>query len=239
MPGRTTKLAQSLCVAAAMLQSGCGVLVAGTMTLANHVEQRGTARAIATVRAEQVADIKELQAAGDPMGNYLFAVASAQGWMSKDQISDAASIMEMSQRAADKGASDAMIALGLMLFDGSGAPVDSKVYLPFELQDWRKGLELVERGMRERCSYALPMYSLVTSPPRRCVVYRSPAIRLWPAFRDGRYIGNRVEGFVPFIQKDKVAESYWREKDAVCQMSEEVRRTQSNCAPVIGPDARP
>ncbi|MBY4949552.1 SEL1-like repeat protein [Cupriavidus respiraculi] len=214
----------------AFLLGGCSVLVAGTMTLANGLDQSTTQSTVSALRAEQVRDIKALQAAGDPMGDYFFALANAEGWIGEGRVADPLVIMDMYSRAADRGSSDAMIALGLMLFDGRGAPQYTKgVYLPREKQDWKRGLELVERGMRHRCSYAQPLYSATTSPGRRCVVYRSPAEWIWPDFRDGRYKGDKINGYVPIIEKNKTLEDEWRDRDVMCKISREVRQTERGC----------
>lgn len=84
-----------LCAAVAFLLGGCSVLVAGTMTLANGLDQSTTQSTVSALRAEQVRDIKALQAAGDPMGDYFFALANAEGWIGEGRVADPLVIMDM------------------------------------------------------------------------------------------------------------------------------------------------
>lgn len=215
---------------AATIVSGCGAIVGGTIGLANQADQSSTRKRIDALRAQQVEYIHSLQERGDPFGDYLFALANAEGWIGKDRISDPIKIRDMYQAAADKGSSDAMIALGLMLFDGRGAPQYTEgVYLPPELQNVKQGLEWIEKGMSIRCSYAQPLYNAMASVNRQCIALRSPAYRVWPRFRDGSSRRNSDGSRTYLIEKNAELESYWRRKDATCNASAEVIAANKNC----------
>lgn len=224
------RLIRQVCVVSSLFLTGCGAIVSGTISTANSLDQALTRERITKVRAQQIEQIRALQAKGDPMGDYLFALANAEGWIGEDRISDPVAIKNLYEKAAEKGSSDAMIALGLMLFDGRGAPQYTKgVYLPYEQQSWKKGLEWIERGMKIRCSYAQPLYLAISSPGSQCLVYRSPAVWIWPDFRDGRYKRDSNGKHVPIIEKNKELEDYWHTKDAVCNVAPEVLRTRRDC----------
>lgn len=215
---------------AATIVSGCGAIVGGTIGLANQVDQSSTRKRIDALRAQQVEYIHSLQERGDPYGDYLFALANAEGWIGKDRISDPIKIRDMYQEAAMKGSSDAMIALGLMLFDGRGAPQYSRdVYLPREQQDIALGLEWVEKGMKIRCSYAQPVYDASATTSRQCVVLRSPASWIWPSFRDGRTRMNPDGTFIFTMEPNPTLQQYWRDKDAACRVSQEFVASKKAC----------
>ncbi|MFJ4294388.1 hypothetical protein ACIP1U_32210 [Cupriavidus sp. NPDC089707] len=224
------RLARQLFALNVLLLSGCGAIVGGTIATANSLDQAATRKLVAGLRAQQIAQIKSLQAQGDPMGDYLFALANAEGWIGENRISDPMEIKDLYQKAANKGSSDAMIALGLMLFDGRGAPQYAKgIYLPYEQQNWKRGLEWVERGMKIRCSYAQPLYIAITPPGRQCLVYRSPASWIWPAFRDGKYRWSPEGKYVPVIEKNQKLQEDWRAKDAICNATPEMQSTKRDC----------
>ncbi|SPA18615.1 exported hypothetical protein [Cupriavidus taiwanensis] len=220
-----------VCAVSGLLLAGCGAIVSGTTSTANSLDQAATRERITKLRAEQIEQIRSLQAQGDPMGDYLFALANAEGWIGEHRISDPVAIRDLYQKAADNGSSDAMIALGLMLFDGRGAPQYTKgVYLPREQQDMKRGLEWLERGMKSRCSYAQPLYNAMASVNKQCLVFRSPARWVWPAFRDGRTRRNLDGSFTYVLKPDAERERYWREKNAACEASAEVRTTAKDCS---------
>lgn len=215
---------------ASALLGGCGAIVGGTIGLANSMDQAATRKRIQALRAEQVAYIRNLQSWGDPFGDYLFALANAEGWIGEKRITDPLAIRDLYQAAADKGSSDAMIALGLMLYDGRGAPQYTKgVYLRKEQQDEKLGLEWIEKGMKIRCSYAQPVYNASASSSQQCIVRRSPAAWIWPDFRDPKTRMNSDGSFTVIRKPDPELEKYWHEKDAMCKASAEVVASKKNC----------
>lgn len=215
---------------AATLVAGCSAVVGGTIAFANQADQSSTRKRIDALRAQQVDYIHSLQQSGDPFGDYLFTLANAEGWIGKDRITDPIKIRDMYRAAADKGSSDAMIALGLMLFDGRVAPQYSRdVYLPREHQNLTSGLEWVEKGMKQRCAYAQPVYNASATASRQCIALRSPASWIWPDFRDGRTNMNPDRTFTFVLKPDPALERYWREKDAACRASQEFVTSKSTC----------
>lgn len=215
---------------AATLVAGCGAVVGGTIALANQADQSSTRKRIDALRAQQLDYIHSLQQSGDPFGDYLFTLANAEGWIGKDRITDPIKIRDMYRAAADKGSSDAMIALGLMLFDGRGAPqYTDRVHLPLAFQNVTEGLAWIEKGMKIRCSYAQPLYNALATVNRQCIAQRSPAYRVWPYFKNGRSQENPDGSRTYIIEKNASLEAYWREKDKACSASAEVVAAEKNC----------
>ena len=87
-------------------------MVGGTIGLANRADQSSTRARIKALRAKQVEYLQALQAQGDPLGDYLFALANAEGWIGENRITDPVRIRDLYRAAAENGSSDAMIALG-------------------------------------------------------------------------------------------------------------------------------
>lgn len=215
-----------IALVASALLGGCGAIVGGTIDLANRSDQAAARSKHQEVRARQIEYMRTLQAHGDPMGDYLFALANAENWIGANRISDPIAIRDLYKAAAEKGSSDAMIALGLMLFDGRGAPQYADgIYLPREQQDFNMGLKWIEKGMSIRCSYAQPLVN------GQCIAFRSPAGWIWPAFRDGRSRRNADGSFTKILQPDADQARYWQDKDAACEISREVMENKKNCRP--------
>lgn len=216
--------------AAAFLLSACGAMIGGTIDLANRADQSSTRERIKALRAKQVEYLRALQAQGDPLGDYLFALANAEGWIGESRITDPVAIRDLYRAAAEKGSSDAMIALGLMLFDGRATPQnEGGVNLPLALQDVKEGLVWVERGMKTRCAYTNARYDASASVNAQCFVLTSPSRVIWPKFRDGLTRRNTDGTTVTTIKPSVEREAYWRSRDDACKKSEEVVTSQKQC----------
>lgn len=216
--------------AAAFLLSACGAMIGGTIDLANRADQSSTRERIKALRAKQVEYMRALQAQGDPLGDYLFALANAEDWIGENRITDPVAISDLYRAAADRGSSDAMIALGLMLFDGRSTPQNTGgVYLPLSLRDVDRGLAWVEKGMKIRCAYTTARYNASASVNSQCFVLISPAGAVWPKFRDGMRRRNADGSLSVILRPNSEQEGYWRSKDEACERSKEVLASQRLC----------
>lgn len=214
----------------AILLSACGAMVGGTIGLANRADQSSTRERIKALRAKQVEYLQALQAQGDPLGDYLFALANAEGWIGENRITDPVRIRDLYRAAAENGSSDAMIALGLMLFDGRAAPQNQGgVYLPLALQDVNEGLVWIERGMTIRCAYTNARYDASASGNAQCFVLTSPSGVIWPKFRDGMTRRNADGSILTVIKPNVERQAYWRGKDEACKKSQAVVTSQKYC----------
>ncbi len=144
-------------MAAMVALSGCQLAaapVAGAMTLANAADQRARNQHAKQLWDEERARVKALQASGDPMGDYLYAVGNAEGWI--QDTSDPVRIVELLRKAADKGSNDATIVLGLYYFNAV-MPLGTKAKrLPEDQVDRALGEKLIRAGVARRCAYSEP-----------------------------------------------------------------------------------
>jgi TPR repeat protein len=183
--------------------SGC---VTAGIAMAQKLDQSQMRREATANRKKQVEIIKALQAKGDPMGDYLYGMANAEGWWPENPITDPLAIKEIYEKAAAKGSSDAMIVLGLMLISTLPAPQMSKIPpLEFKDRDQQKGLELIEKGMNIRCFYIQPT-AIIGAGESSCFAERSPAIWIAPIFRDGDR----------FFEKNQKKANEWYTHDKLC-----------------------
>lgn len=150
----TGLLPACLALAVACGLAGCAVgevVVGGTMRAANQIDAARTHSHGNNLLAKHLQTIKDLQAKGDPLGDYMWVAANARGWVDNPEL-DPEKLRDMYAAAAAKGSSDAMVALGMMYVSGQTTQQsmagkrldDSKL-------DLEKGLRLVEEGTRERC----------------------------------------------------------------------------------------
>jgi TPR repeat protein len=99
-------------VCAIPVLSGC---VTAGIAMAQKLDQSQMHQEATANRKKQVEIIKQRQAKGDPIGDYFYGMANAEGWWPENPITDPLVIKEIYEKAAAKGSSDAMIVLGLML----------------------------------------------------------------------------------------------------------------------------
>jgi hypothetical protein len=200
--------------AASVGLSGCQLLaapVAGAMTLANAVDQRSQNRHAKRIWDDERARVKTLQANGDPMGDYLYAVGNAEGWI--QDTSDPVRIVELLRKAADKGSDDATIVLGLYYFNAV-MPLGIKAKrLPEDRVDRVLGEKLIRAGVARHCAYSEPRAGrdavrLVDISAARwmVMVYTN-------GYEEMTRSGNRKMS----IPKNPVLEQAWREIDDRCR----------------------
>lgn len=203
------------------LLAGCAVgdaVVGSTIRASNQADSTLLRSRGKTLLAQHLQLIKELQAKGDPLGDYLWVVANAEGWVDNPEL-DPIKRLEMYQAAADKGSVDALVAMGVYLFNGSPTPNATGVGkpLPDEKMNMKKGLELIEQGTRDRCFYWEPVIQSITS--QNCLRPIIAADKVWPKFRDG------------FLwPKDEALMNYWKAKSERCEQDPAYRRASAHCS---------
>ncbi len=201
--------------------SGCQVAaipVATAMNLANVADEHTAGNGARILWDQQREYVRQLRAHGDPMGDYLYALGNAQGWIG--DTSDPLQIRSLFEKAADEGSNDAKIVLGIFYFNGvvpsSFVGVNS-IRLPDNLVDHQRGLQLIREGMRVRCTYAEPVVSAYAN--RAYLRYVSAASRIWPNYRDGQYRRNASGSYVTILEKDRRLEKEWHDLDTKCHIS--------------------
>lgn len=208
-------IASPVMLAMTVALSGCQLAaapVAGVMTLANAADQRSQNRHAKQLWDDERARVKALQASGDPMGDYLYAIGNAQGWI--QDTNDPVKIVELLRKAADKGSSDAMIMLGFYYFDDT-IPLDVGVArLPGSMVDRALGESLIRAGIKVRCTYARP----VARRDGVYLKYASAAAIMKYAYRDGVYktdASSRTS--VVLVPRNPHLERVWSELDDQCR----------------------
>lgn len=213
--------AEFICILALVLAlTGCALgdaVVGASIGAANRADSAMLRSRGQSLLAKQLLRIEELRAKGDPLGDYLWVVANAEGWVDNPELNPE-KLFAMYQGAAAKGSSDAMVAAGLMLFRGSATPnaTGRNQPLPDAKMDMRKGLDMIEQGTRERCWYWEPI--IQTLRHQNCLRPSIAADKVWPKFRDGF-----------FWPKDAALMNFWKAKSAQCEEDPAYRRAYASC----------
>jgi hypothetical protein len=201
-------------------------ILSGCMAMAVSLDHASTDRQFKTARKQQIDIIKRLQANGNPMGDYLFAVANAEKWWPENPITDPLVIQGIYAKAAARGSSDAMIALGMMLIFGRPAPGGAEIeYLDLEQRDLQKGLDYIEKGTSIRCFYIQPNLDF----NQQCFSQFSPSGWVGTKFRDGFQVQNKDGKMITLIQKNQKLSDYWYKKETSCEASIEIRQKVLAC----------
>jgi len=180
----------TLACCAVMVLSACESMVMSSIKAANRAEQISIKRNFSAAVKDHFERIRNLQAKGDPLGDYLWVLAQAEG-MTEPPLPTPKELERMYKEAAAKGSTDAMVALGLMHVLGTSSPQRGKAGL-LKDRNWREGLAWLEKGTRERCWYFVPVFdALVGGPPM--LRTDSPWGWVWPQFRDGDGVPQNME----------------------------------------------
>jgi TPR repeat protein len=204
-----------------LLEAGCqvaGVPVVTAMYLANVADQSTTHKRAEKLWDQQRSNVRELQARNDPMGDYLYALGNAQGWIG--DTSDPLQIRDLLEKAAKEGSSDAQIMLGSFYLTGvvpSHILRSHVIWLPHEVMNSQLGERLLREGMQVRCTYAEPVVDAYSN--RTYLRYVSGAAWIWPAYRDGRNALDAAGNYYPLLNKDERLAAEWKELDRQCNSS--------------------
>ena len=95
---------------------GCSSVVQSTMGAANQMDQSRDRQKLSGLLGDHIREVKQMQAQGNPMGDYLWAYANEMGLI-PDAEKDPERITAMYQAAADKGSADARVKLALRKFN--------------------------------------------------------------------------------------------------------------------------
>lgn len=199
------------------LISGCQLVaapVAGVMTLANKADQASWAKQAKRVWDGERAYVRELQARGDPFGDYLYALGNAQGWIQDTQ--DPATLLSLFQKAVDKGSSDAEIVLGIYYFTGN-IPIrhSGDIWLSDAQINRSLGEKLVRSGIKKKCTYAEP----VPNKDYVSLRYVSGAQWMYYEYRDGIYGIDKSGKYFTIVPKHTELEREWHEMNLQCEAS--------------------
>lgn len=200
--------------------AGCEIFGAPAVTamhLANVEDQASISRRAEKLWEVHRQHVRVLQASGDPMGDYFYAIGNAHGWI--DDAKNPVEIKNLLEKSANAGSSDAQLALGLFYFSGviPGGGMSPPVRLPTELMDRTRGLQLIRKGVSSRCTYAVPMIDVYAN---RAYIRRvSAAGWVWPYFRDGDYERDASGHYVSTLEKDPDQEKVWHDLDLRCGAS--------------------
>lgn len=203
-----------------LVLAGCTageVVVGSAMRAANQIDASQTRSRGNHLLEKHLKMIKDLQAKGDPLGDYWWVVANAKGWVDNPEH-DPEKLYAMYQAAAEKGSPDAKVAMGVMLLNGSPTPnaTGGGKPLPRDKRDMRRAIELIEQGTRERCWYWEPIVQTISS--ENCLRPINAAKIVWPEFRDG-YLW----------PKDEALMNYWKVKRDQCEQDPAYRRAEARC----------
>ncbi len=204
IPAGIARIGAALLVAT--LGTGCMTSAHIAMAVERNANTRQLNGSIAVLRQH----IQTLQAQGDPLGDYFYALANSDGWI-KD-VTEPKAITELFERAADKGSMDAKILLALQ--EAMDEPVPGKLDYgqgPGEdLAQWERGLARLLPLVQQQC-YAR---RLVVTDGRPRVRYYTIAYKVWPRFRNGYYQRN-ADGTRTLL-KDAERQKLWEDIDERC-----------------------
>lgn len=200
--------------------AGCDILGAPAVTamhLANVQDRANTGRRAEKLWDQQRQNVRDLQAEGNPMGDYLYALGNLQGWI--DDTKDPIKIRDLLEKAAGNGSSDANIVLGIFYFSGVVPDrfTNTPIKLPKELRDRDLGLRLIREGIAVRCTYAEPAVDVYGN--RAYMRYVSGAEWIWLRYRDGVYERDASGHYFATLEKNPGQEKIWHDIDIKCRAS--------------------
>lgn len=185
--------------------------------VATSVEKAGYGSDIDKGRAVLLQHVKTLQAAGDPLGDYFYALGNSDGWI-KDVQGDEA-ITELFRKAAAKGSMDAKILLALQKATSRPVPgkLDEGMSPRGNVVAWEEGLAGLLPLLQQQCyvrRLVVGSRDLGTELRPHVTTY-AVAGKIWYHFRDG-YYRNNADGTRTLL-KDPAREKLWDELDKYCK----------------------
>ncbi|MEZ5645726.1 MAG: hypothetical protein R3E99_11310 [Burkholderiaceae bacterium] len=195
-----------LCLGASLVLSACSTAQKALHRADVATQQRDFDRQTGIL----VQHMKALQAKGDPLGDYYYALANSDGWL--HDVTDPKAITELFEQAAAKGSMDAKILLALQV--AMSEPVPGRLDYgqgPREnLDSWERGLAQLLPLLQKQCSAR----RLVLDMGKPRVAYYSIAYAVWPTFRDGYYRRNS-DGSRTLL-RDPERQKVWEDLDDRC-----------------------
>lgn len=189
-----------------LMLGGCMSAAHLAQNLDNQARVSEAKQGIALLRAH----IARLQAAGDPLGDYYYALGNSDGWIT--DVSDPKAITQLFEKAAAKGSMDAKILLALMSATNEEMPgrLDYGMGPNKDLKQWEAGLARLLPLLQQQCS----VRRLVIDDGRALTSYYSIAYKIWPQFRNGYYRYN-ADGSRTLL-KDPARQKVWEDIDNQC-----------------------
>ena len=205
-----------LTVSTACLLGGCMV----PAMVATNLEKSGYSSDIDKGRAVLLHHVKTLQAAGDPLGDYFYALGNSDGWI-KDVQGDEA-ITELFRQAAAKGSMDAKILLALQKATSEPVPgrLDKAKGPRGNVPAWEAGLAELLPLLQQQCYVRRLVVGSgreLTTAQRPYVATYAVAGDIWYHFRDGRHIQDAQGKWVKILDKDPVREKLWDDLHKNCK----------------------
>jgi hypothetical protein len=196
----------SLCLLAGLVQTGCSTAVQAVDPVRISGQQRDFDKQTGILRKH----MQDLQARGDPLGDYYYALANSDGWI--HDVTDPKAITALFEQAAAKGSMDAKILLALQVATSEPIPgqLDDSKGPRENLEAWERGLAQLLPLLKQQC-YAR---RLVLDEGRPKVAYYSIAYDVWPKFRNG-YYRNNADGSRTLL-KDPLRQQLWEALDNGC-----------------------
>jgi hypothetical protein len=161
-------------IALILVLSGCSSVVQSTIGAANQMDQSKDRQRLSGLLGDHIREVKQMQAQGNPMGDYLWTYANEKGLI-PDAEKDPERITAMYQAAADKGSADARLRLALRKFNQGAL-----------LQESRKSLE---RMRRVAIAEKLPTLPGIEAGLKR--LEDNPQLEQTPAVGDLAEVGKR------------------------------------------------
>lgn len=212
---RPTLAATALATLLTTALAGCMAPVRAVDAIERSAAQREFDNAVIVLRAH----IKALQDKGDPLGDYFYALGNSDGWIT--EVTDPKAITALFEKAAVKGSMDAKILLALQLATGEKVP-GRLTYLKepsrTSLDEWERGLALLEPLLREQCFAR----RLVVDTRTPTIAGYSISRMIWPKFRDGYYRYNN-DGSRTFLKGDSFRQKQWEDIDLNCTVPADKR----------------
>ena len=199
--GSGRRVSMGAMLVAVVFQLGCAA-VDGPLKAADVASQR---RDFDKQTGVLIKHMKALQAKGDPLGDYYYALANSDGWL--HEVTDPKAITELFEKAAAKGSMDAKILLALQVASDDALPgrLDSSHGPSEDLDKWEQGLAQLLPLLKQQCS----VRRLVLDMGKPQVAYYSIAYEIWPTFRDGRHIQNEKGEWVLQVPKNPERQKVW------------------------------
>lgn len=193
--------------------------------VATSLEKAGYSSDIDKGRAVLLHHVKTLQATGDPLGDYFYALGNSDGWI-KDVQGDEA-ITELFRQAAAKGSMDAKILLALQKATSELVPgkLDKAKGPRGNLGAWEAGLAELLPLLQQQCFVRRLVVGSgreLTTEQRPYVATYAVAYDVWPEYRDGHSIQDAQGKWVRIIDKDPVREKLWRSLEDNCKQPAEL-----------------